>query len=621
MGVINQLSLEISNKIAAGEVVERPASVVKELVENAIDAGATAISVELEKGGTTFLRVTDNGSGMMRDDASLCFSRHATSKIKTADDLDAIYTLGFRGEALSSIGAVSKIEMFTKRKEDSEGTKVVFEGGQLLSVEDAGAADGTSIIVKDLFYNTPARMKFLKKDVTEGGYVSDIMLRFILAHPEVSFRLIRDGKEVYSTSGDGSLKNALYSVYGREYAKAVIDIDLEMNNIHITGVAGKSETARPNRAYQSFFVNGRYIKSPAITRAVEEAYKNQVMIGKFPMAVIKIEINPAEIDINVHPTKMEVKFSDEGAIYRAVYHAVKNALYSTVEYPEIEVRPAPERTFTFPPTPEKKPTPAFVPYKPAAEYLRGTGYRPPVQEEKKCEELYEIMKADAETLRDVKIEVKEEKDPFGHTYMEVEDSASAKPGFLPEVRSYRIIGQLFKTYILVEEGENFLLIDQHAAHERIKYEELKKSLKERKVSSQYLVVPIPVELSDAEKEAYEEHKDELSALGFEADINECAITAVPSADGTDELSAAFLELLTAFSENRQEIIDSKKERLLYTIACKAAIKANSYRREEELAALVEAVFELDNINTCPHGRPIVIKMTKKEIEKEFGRTL
>lgn len=627
MGVINQLSLEISNKIAAGEVVERPASVVKELVENAIDAGATAISVELEKGGISFLRVTDNGSGMVREDATLCFSRHATSKIKTAEDLDAIYTLGFRGEALSSIGAVSRIEMFTKKREDTQATKVVFEGGQLLSVEDAGAADGTSIIVKDLFYNTPARMKFLKKDVTEAGYVSDIVLRFILAHPEVSFRLIRDGKEVYSTSGDGSLKNALYSVYGREYAKAVIDIDLEMNNIHVSGVAGKSETSRPNRAYQSFFVNGRYIKSPAITRAVEEAYKNQVMVGKFPMAVIKIEINPTQIDINVHPTKMEVKFSDEGAIYRAAYHAVKNALYSTVEYPEIERTSVPMQTFTFAPEPEKKPMPAYEPYKPASAYLHESKYQPNVQDEKKCEELYELMKADAETLKGVKVEEpmspkEEERDPFAYTFLEVEDSTSEKNSFLPDIRSYRIIGQLFRTYILVEEGENLLLIDQHAAHERIKYEELKKSLKERKVSSQYLAIPIPVALSEEERAAYNEHREELSALGFEAEIgDEAVITAVPSADGTDELSAAFLELLSAFSENRQELIDSKKERLLYTIACKAAIKANSYRSEEELVALVDAVFNLDNINTCPHGRPIVIKMTKKEIEKEFGRTL
>lgn len=626
MGVINQLSLEISNKIAAGEVVERPASVVKELVENAIDAGATAISVELEKGGISFLRVTDNGSGMVKEDATLCFSRHATSKIKTAEDLDAIYTLGFRGEALSSIGAVSRIEMFTKKRDASAGTRVVFEGGQLLSVEEAGAADGTSIIVKDLFYNTPARMKFLKKDVTEAGYVSDIVLRFILAHPEISFRLIRDGREVYSTSGDGSLKNALYSVYGREYAKAVIDIDLEINNIRITGVAGKSETSRPNRAYQSFFVNGRYIKSPAITRAVEEAYKNQIMIGKFPMAVIKIEINPQQIDINVHPTKMEVKFSDEGEIYRAVYHAVKNALYSTVEYPEIERNPEPVRTFTFAPEPERKPTPAYEPYKGASGTFSPARHQEP-SEEKKCAELYEIMKADAEALRDVKYEppvkaVREEKDPFSHTFLEVEESVAERMRIVPEERTWRIIGQLFRTYILVEEGDSLLLIDQHAAHERIKYEELKGSLKERKISAQYLAIPLPVELSETEKEAYEEHKDELSLLGFEAEMgDEPSITAVPAADGTDDLSAAFLELLTAFSENRQDIIDSKKERLLYTIACKAAIKANSYRSEAELEALVGAVFALDNINTCPHGRPIVIKMTKKEIEKEFGRTL
>ncbi len=638
MGIINQLSLEIANKIAAGEVVERPASVVKELVENSIDAGATSISVEIENGGTTFLRITDNGSGMVRDDAALCFSRHATSKIKTAEDLDAIYTLGFRGEALSSIGAVSKIEMFTKRKEDDVATKVTFEGGQLVSVEDAGAADGTSIIVKDLFYNTPARMKFLKKDATEAGYIADMVQRFILAHPEISFRLIRDGKEIYSTTGDGSLKNALYSVYGREYAKAVIDIDLEMNNIHITGVAGKRETSRPNRAYQSFFVNGRYIKSPSITRAVEEAYKNQVMVGKFPMAVIKIEINPAQIDINVHPTKMEVKFSDEGAVYRSVYHAVKNALYSTVEYPEIERRTVQSHNVqsrTEQPT-EKEVEAAFRLYAPKEKSLfqpfeHETVNSQILKAEHKDEEerkaLLAKIRAEAEKTRNMPDEEyfnykTSQPDLFAHTYMEIEEKEPPRMSFIPEVRTYRIIGQLFKTYIMVEEGENLLLIDQHAAHERIKYEELKESLKERRISSQYLAIGIPVELSDAEKEAYKEHKNELSALGFEADLGEeTVITAVPSAESADELSAAFLELLTAFSEHKQEHIDSKKERLLYTIACKAAIKANSSRQSEELDALVSAVFALDNINTCPHGRPIVIKMTKKEIEKEFGRTL
>lgn len=614
MGVINRLSTEISNKIAAGEVVERPASVVKELVENAIDAGATSISVEIEKGGVSFLRVTDNGTGMAREDAVLCFSRHATSKIKTAEDLDAIYTLGFRGEALSSIGAVSQIELFTKRREDDRGTRVVFEGGELLSSEDAGAADGTSIIVKSLFYNTPARMKFLKKDVTEGGYVADIVLRFILAHPEISFRLIRDGKEIYSTSGDGILKNALYSVYGREYAKAVIDIDFEMNGVRVTGVAGKSEASRPNRSYQSFFVNGRYIKSPAVTRAVEEAYKNQIMIGKFPMAVIKIEINPSQIDINVHPTKMEVKFSDDGVIYRAVYHAVKNALYSTVSYPEFSAREGNGVYDAF--------GKAFELYKPVSKPFA----REEVQAEdetKPTAKEYDKAVDKEETFIARDFSAKEAvKESYEHTFLEAAEAEPPRFDFLPEIRSYRIIGQLFKTYILVEEGDKLLLIDQHAAHERLKYEELKEKLKERKTASQYLAIPIPVELTEEEREICREHREEFSALGFEVELGAAAeIKAVPSAEGADELAQGFLELIEAFAENRQEIINSKRERLLYTIACKAAIKANSYRSPEELATLVEAVFALENINTCPHGRPIVIKLSKKEIEKEFGRTL
>ena len=649
MGVINQLPVELSNKIAAGEVVERPASVIKELVENSIDAGATVISVEIEHGGSSFMRVTDNGSGMSGEDARLCFLRHATSKIKTASDLNAIYTLGFRGEAMSSIGAVSKIMLTTKRSEDEAGTEVTFCGGELIDCCEAGAADGTTIVVRDLFYNTPARMKFLKKDATEAGYIADIMTRFILAHPEISFRFIKDGKEQYFTPGDNDIKNALYAVYGREYAKAAIEVDYELEGIHITGIAGKGESARANRGYQSFFINRRYIKSPVITRAVEEAYKNQIMIGKFPMAALNIEIDPHNIDINVHPTKLEVKFSDEGGVYRAVYHAVKNAIYSLPHVPEIE------RV-----TPEPEPEPAPIPKEaekwdtaklPAQKGGFGAYERKPVfipggnlPERKPIENFFpakrdypkqDIPQQPKKPAEFVGFASNEEKDEYFRRRQEELSGIGDAPlselrtqqeqvhGIAELPRNFRVIGQLFATYILVEEDDSLLLIDQHAAHERIKYEELKKQLAGRKITAQVLMVPVPVQLSPVEESLFEEHKDALDELGFEAEAKDGKffITAVPSPMDEDELVNLFVELLTKLGENREEVIGKAKERLTYTIACKAAIKANHKFTDLEMYELVRRVFELPNINTCPHGRPIVIKMTKKELEREFGRTL
>ena len=629
MGVINELSTEISNKIAAGEVVERPASVVKELVENAIDAGANVITVEIENGGTGFIRVSDNGCGMTGDDAKKCFLRHATSKIKTASDLDAIYTLGFRGEALSSIGAVSDVELVTKRPEDLVGTRIFFSGGALIKNEEAGTADGTTIVVKNLFFNTPARMKFLKKDATEAGYVADIMTRFILAHPEISFKLTKDSKEVYYSPGDNSLKNALYCVYGREYAKAVIDVDYEMDGIKISGVIGKSETARANRGYQSFYVNKRYIKSPAITRALEEAYKNQIMIGKFPMAVLNVEVNPAEIDINVHPTKLEVKFSDDSLVYRVVYHGVKNALYAISYVPEVEraepePTPEPEPTAVLPrqasgwegaktPTQRggfvhyerKMPEPSFTPVK-SEKYVQETA----AFTQKGNYEYFETKRETASGIGDVPAS-------------ELREQREAVRGIEELPRNFRIVGQLFDTYILVEKDDSLLMIDQHAAHERLKYEELKSELAKRTVTPQKLIAPVPVELSPTEKVMAGDNREKLMELGFETEEKkgEMYITAVPSPMDEESLIGVFVELVTAFGDNKQNVIDAAKERLTYTIACKAAIKANRKLGEVEMYALVNKVFDMENINTCPHGRPIVIKMTKKEIEKEFGRTL
>lgn len=628
MGIINRLSTEIANKIAAGEVVERPSSVIKELVENAIDAGADVITVEMEGGGTSFLRVSDNGCGMSADDAEQCFLRHATSKIKTARDLDAIYTLGFRGEALSSIGAVSETELITKRREDSVGTRISFKGGKQVKKEEAGTADGTTIVVKDLFFNTPARMKFLKKDATEAGYVADLMTKFILAHPEISFKFTRDSKEIYYSPGDSSLKSALYCVYGREYAKAVIDVDYELDGIRVSGVVGKSEISRANRGYQSFYVNKRYIKSPAITRALEEAFKNQIMIGKFPMAVLNVEVNPSETDINVHPTKLEVKFSDDSAVYRAVYHGVRNALYSIEQIPEITRQPEPSR-----------PQSAIVQTDTAKGWEEA---RMPVQRGgfAHYEHKFSYSAEKEPPAREVYVQEKVSFTPKGNdryfeskrqttsgigdlSVMEVREESISVRGIDSLPRNFRIIGQLFCTYILVEQDDKLLMIDQHAAHERIKYEELKAELAQRAITPQKLIAPVPAELSPTEKVLAEDNRQKLSELGFEfADKKgETYITTVPAPMDEESMIAVFVELITAFGDGKQEIIDKAKERLTYTIACKAAVKANKKLSEVEMYALVNKVFDMENINTCPHGRPIVIKMTNKEIEKEFGRTL
>ncbi len=603
MGIINRLSADISDKIAAGEVVERPASVVKELVENAIDAGADVISVEIENGGTSFLRVSDNGFGMSEEDAKICFLRHATSKIKKASDLDAIFTLGFRGEALSSIGAISRIELFTKRKDEPSGTKVVFEGGELKEASKTGTADGTSIIIRDIFYNTPARMKFLKKDSTEAGYIADIMSRFILSHPEISFRLTKDGKEVYFTPGDNSLTNAVYSVYGRDYAKNIIEVDYEMDGIRVAGVVGKSENARANRSYQSYFVNSRYIKSPAITRAVEDAYKNQLMVGKFPMAVLNIELDPSLIDINVHPTKLEVKFSNEQSIFLAVHHAVKNALYSINSVPKIKLQEPLEDLFALP------------------KEARGwEGAKIPTQH----------GGFSAYEKKEFYYERKEKPKDFGFKVFSLDedeplilDAPEQEPimGIKEIPHDIRVIGQLFSTYILAEIDQKLVITDQHAAHERLKFEELKRELKSRPITPQYLIAPIPCDFSPLELSQFEEHRKKLSELGFDGEVkkDEFFITAVPSPADEDAVISTLLELMRALSENREDVITAKKEQLTYQIACKSAIKANNNLSIYEMQSLISQVLALKNINTCPHGRPIMIEMTKTEIEKLFGR--
>ncbi len=699
MGIIHVLDTEVSNKIAAGEVVERPLSIVKELVENSIDAGATMITVEVRGGGKDYIRVTDNGCGMSAEDAAVCFLRHATSKIQTADDLDAIYTLGFRGEALSSIGAVARVKLYTKRREDESGICVTCEGGEIVSSDYAGAPNGTVMEVTDLFYNTPARLKFLKKPATEAGYISDIMARFIFAHPEISFKLIRDGKEAVFSSGDNKLINAVYAVYGKDYARNMLEVDYEFNGIHVTGAVGKGTLTRSNRNYETFFVNRRYIKSPLMIRALEEAYKNQIMISKFPTAVLNVDIDVSSVDINVHPTKLECKFSNEHDVYQAVYHAVKQTLYALPNVPEIERgekkrdesaeetslfeaergvqrtleeiygaglrrEPKPRENFKFKTehreTPRSFETPSSREREEEKRYVRNEGERvtamAPAETERPAAPVFERPKTETETgepkretekAKEVdtfamldyamkrasgrnggKLEVNDPSGDDGAFALSAEDNNKGGSQTVSEPSEnvfdggFRVIGQLFDTYILIEKDDRLLIIDQHAAHERLNYESLKAELEENGISSQMFIEPVIVNLSGEEFAVFSENSELFYRLGFDAEvygINTVIIRSAPGEVSWSETEPLFTELLTQAADMKQELIAEEKQRLIYTIACKASIKANMRIDEAEMHDLAARVFALENINTCPHGRPIVISMSKKEIEKEFKR--
>ena len=635
MGIINVLSSEISNKIAAGEVVERPSSVIKELVENSIDAGATNITVEIKNGGSVFMRVTDNGSGMSADDAKICFLRHATSKIKTDADLDAIYTLGFRGEALSSIGAVAEVKLSTRKKGDTSGVCVTCRGGEIIASDDAGTPEGTDITVENLFYNTPARQKFLKKDATEAGYITDIMTKFIFAHPDISFRLIINGKEKLYSAGDNSLKNAVYTVYGKDYAKHMMDVDYEQDGIKITGLIGAGNVSRPNRNYQSYFVNNRYIKSPIMIRAVEEAYKNQVMIGKFPVAVLNINLNAELIDINVHPTKLEVKFSNERDIYQAVYYAVKTALYKEANVPKIEREVRDTK-------PEVKHEQLYISDMaknlPKSETIKHDkpdvkgitkrpetpAYNPRVNPFKDDKVNAYVPKSAGNAWRGEEPKTKRESlvgDTEAQNEIPVETGDTKTENvFIDEY--FEIVGQVFDTYIIAQKGDEMLIVDQHAAHERLKYEELKADLENKQSFSQMLIEPVIVSMTGEEYAAFETARETLSDMGFdcgEFGDNTVMVRSAPGDVEWGEVENLLLELVSEAAKSKKELITEKQQRLLYTIACKAAVKANMKMSREEMETLVRNVLRLSNINTCPHGRPIIITMSKKELEKEFGR--
>ena len=633
MPKVIQLSAHIANLIAAGEVVERPASVVKELLENAVDAGASKVTVEIRDGGMTFLRVTDDGCGMTAEDARTAFLRHATSKLRTAEDLAAIMTMGFRGEALAAIASVSRVDIMTKTAGAISGTSLHLEAGNITEEEEVGCPEGTTILVRDLFFNTPARMKFMKTDTVEAGKVTAAVQMQALAHPGVAFRFLRDGKEVLSTPGNGQMNAAVYCVYGRESAQ-MVEVSSRWEKYTLTGFVGKPTQARPSRAMQTFFVNGRPVKSRLLTAALEEAYRNQMMVGKFPSCVLHLTMPANTVDVNVHPAKTEVKFLSEQTVFDCVHYGVLGALNKTPDRPQMTFKPR-----------QEQPTPAPQPRETAVQAKKEDFYRTMSADafKKYASALQnaprpspEAAAAAAAKLERTSLPVQERvfiprpaETPIPQP--KPQQSAPPKPEQVPEPEQveiplpqdapWRMVGELYRTYILVEQGEDAFLIDKHAAHERILFDKLRAERQE--IASQLLLSPVTCRLRPDSKAVLLENTAILEEMGFEAQDfgeNTLLLRRIPMDLSPESGSEVLEELAEDLAAGRREDRDTLRDELLHTVACKAAIKAGWRNDEQELLRLVEQVMRREDLKYCPHGRPICVSLSKKQLEKQFRRT-
>ncbi len=636
MPKINLLDRSVYELIAAGEVIERPSSVIKELCENSIDAGARSITVEIRRGGIVYMRVTDDGCGISYEDIPLAFQRHATSKVFVREDLENINTLGFRGEALASVSAVSRIEMITKRPEDSLGSSYVIEGGEPAEYDRTGCADGTTIMIRDLFYNTPARLKFLKKDVTEGNYCQNVVEKLALSHPNISFKFIRDGKQVILTAGDGDNFNAIHSVFGKQFAAGMIPVETIYRDVGVTGYISSPLFTRSNRTMQIFFVNGRSVKSPLCCAALEEGFRNSIMVGKFPACVLCINLNPALLDANISPAKTEVRFSEEKSVFDAIYMAVKNGLFGYNESREIQLPKTDDS--------QKRETAAPTVAIPAGKAVMSEPVRdfprespPPVNlssgEQQVMTEilpplLREVSKPEPEVQeRDLsgfeflskrsfeKVEPKPEEKPAAQY---VSEGSVTQPANEPS-GEIRVIGELFKTYILCESGDSLVLIDKHAAHERINFERFKKG---QNLNGQFLLEPCEVLLSPEEYEAARQFNDKLENVGLLLKFCEngkVVVEGVPqSLEETDpaDLLQGIVDVLVNGDDNAEGALFDD---VLHTMACKASIRAHEDQSISELTYLANVVFNDRSIRYCPHGRPVMTQISKTQIEKYFGR--
>lgn len=618
MGRIGQLPKSVYEKIAAGEVVEKPASVCKELLENSIDAGASDITLEIQNGGVKYIRITDNGCGIAREDVRLAFQSHATSKLREARDLYAVGTLGFRGEALASVCAVSRTEMLTRTADSGVGTRIVIEGGEEKLLSDAGCPVGTTIIVRDLFYNTPARMKFLKTDRSEGSAVAGVMDRLALSHPEISFRFIKDGKQQLCTPGNGRLQSAIYSVYGGEFTGTLLPVEYGMSGLTVKGYVCKPYFSRGSGAMQLFFVNGRCVKNKTAAAALAEAYKNSVMTGRYPACVLFLTAAPETVDVNVHPAKTEVRFSNEKAVFDAVYYAVKNALQTDGSHPQVSlekkqrsgllsppVKRAVQQSFVLPafPMPSEPERDGRLLLRDSAQNTYGadSGEGP------------DLSIRTARTAENDVRERKRKRQSPPEPAVRVADADEAGPPL-------RILGEAFKTYIFAEYGEKLLIVDKHAAHERLIFDRLKKE--RGPAGGQLLLSPLSVALSKEEHAVLLENAEPLSRSGFEIEDfggGSVLVRACPLGLALEELTALLTELADGFLKNRRELLPEKLDRIYHSVACRSAIRAGDETSDCELSRFVRELLENGGVRTCPHGRPVMVELTRYELEKQFGR--
>lgn len=652
MAQINILPKEIYSLIAAGEVVERPSSVIKEMIENSLDAGAKNITVEIKNGGSTYMRITDDGCGIERDDVKKVFISHATSKISTKDDLNAIGTLGFRGEAMASIGAVARVEMLTKAEGESVGSRYEIAGGEEVAFDEAGCPQGTTIVVRDIFFNTPARMKFLKKDVTEGNSVAGVVDRMAISHPEISFRFIRDGKQTLITSGNGDLKSAVYSVLGREVSENLMPVDYSLDGMRVTGYTSKPISSRKSRAMQYFFINKRIVKSTTAMAALEQAYKNSIMVGRFPMCVLNIEINPSLVDVNVHPAKTEVRFENEKPVFNLIYYGVKTAIENDRTVKEAQLKENPN-------------TAIDSSYEQSIENIYGgvqsQSYqakldffkkkdKPPVQQAMRTRANDNFWQQIGVASDGPKYEIDVEKNadeqnstvnntsnntasntPHAAEYRQSAQAYAAQTAGSLEtvvadeddsesvIPEFRLIGEAFKTYFIIEIKNELYIIDKHAAHERMNYERLKS---QATVETQLLLSPVAVNLAKDEFNAVCENMELIEKCGFELEEfgeSQVLVRAVPSLAAESDVKDLMLEIAQKLLEHKTDLLPDKIDWIYHSASCRGAIKAGDYTSREEQELFIKKLLSMPNIRFCPHGRPVFIKMSKYDIEKQFGR--
>ncbi|MBQ8258307.1 MAG: DNA mismatch repair endonuclease MutL [Clostridia bacterium] len=675
MGKINVLSFAVANLIAAGEVVDRPASAIKELLENAIDAGADRVTVEIQNGGVTFMRVSDNGCGIEPDDLPVAVRRHATSKIKDAEDLAKILTLGFRGEALAAIASVSNMRIISKTESAEMGAMIEVECGNILGVTERGCSKGTTVIVENLFENVPARRKFLKRDATEAMAVTANVEKIALSHPEVAIRLICDGNVKLETAGDGKLSSTIYSVFGKDFAKRMIEVDSEIDGIRVKGFIGRSDNVKGNRNYQNFFLNGRYVKSRTASAAIEQAFVSYIPPEKYPVCVLDISIHPTAVDVNVHPAKLEVKFSNEKAVFEAVYYTVRSALESNKDRPDFDlarVPTAPQNQIKKQQVTVKSPTVRVSDLKiPIEDAIRGEsaekrqlsiegiGYGKPENKKEEIKSAFATMSASeyakkytsgpsftasyrpkeeaklASPAPDIKceerVEIKAEKvvapEPIPEPPVTEEIAPTPEP--VPEVPiipfSYRIVGEIFNCYVVVEIGEKVLLVDKHAAHERINFERLKAAMKATEPSSQLLMIPLDVMLTSDEVHILDEYRGEIESLGFAFTTarNTVSVSAIPegiSTDAVTDMLVTMADRLKSGTGSASITRDIVFEKALYQASCKASIKGGREYPPEYIEWLIAKLMEIPDITVCPHGRPVAMELSKANIDRQFLRT-